>query len=45
MDDVWTQFEGRVRSIVPLYETEVRGMEMLGRIADSLFASEKAGVA
>src|SRR5512142_2549926 len=45
MDDVWTQFEGRVRSIVPLYETEVRGMDMLARMADSLFASEKAGVA
>ncbi len=45
MDDVWTQFEGRVRSIVPLYETEVRGMDMLSRMADSLFASEKAGVA
>jgi arsenite-transporting ATPase len=44
MDDVWTQFEGRVRSIVPLYETEVRGMDMLGRMADSLFASEKASV-
>src|SRR5512138_1463799 len=44
MDDVWTQFEGRVRSIVPLYETEVRGMQMLSRMADSLFASEKAGV-
>jgi arsenite-transporting ATPase len=38
MDDVWTKFEGRVRSIVPLYETEVRGMPMLGRMADSLFA-------
>src|SRR5512139_772953 len=31
MDDVWTKFEGRVRSIVPLYETEVRGTSMLGR--------------
>ena len=37
MDDVWTKFEGRVRSIVPLYETEVRGMPMLARMADSLF--------
>src|SRR5512139_3534867 len=37
MDDVWTKFEGRVRSIVPLYETEVRGTSMLGRMADSLF--------
>ena len=37
MDDVWTKFEGRVRSIVPLYETEVRGTSMLGRMADSMF--------
>ena len=41
MDDVWTQFEGRVRSIVPLYETEVRGMDMLQRMANSLFAEPK----
>ena len=40
MDDVWTKFEGNVRSIVPLYETEVRGMDMLNRMADSLFSSE-----
>jgi arsenite-transporting ATPase len=40
MDDVWSKFEGRVRSIVPLYETEVRGMNMLGRMATSLFSSE-----
>ncbi len=38
MDDVWTKFEGRVRSIVPLFETEVRGMPMLNRMADSLFS-------
>ncbi len=38
MEDVWTKFEGRVRSIVPLYETEVRGMDMLGRMANSLFS-------
>jgi len=38
MEDVWTKFEGRVRSIIPLYETEVRGMTMLGRMADGLFA-------
>jgi arsenite-transporting ATPase len=37
MDDVWVKFEGRVRSIVPLYETEVRGTSMLGRMADSMF--------
>jgi arsenite-transporting ATPase len=38
MEDVWSKFEGRVRSIVPLYETEVRGMPMLNRMAESLFA-------
>lgn len=37
MDEVWTKFEGRVRGIVPLYETEVRGTSMLGRMADSMF--------
>jgi arsenite-transporting ATPase len=37
MEDVWTKFEDRVRSIVPLYETEVRGAPMLGRMADSMF--------
>ena len=45
MDDVWSKFEGQVRSIVPLYETEVRGMDMLGRMADSLFSSETKIVA
>jgi arsenite-transporting ATPase len=37
MDEVWTKFEGRVRSIVPLFETEVRGTDMLVRMADSMF--------
>jgi len=32
MDEVWTKFEGRSgRSIVPLFETEVRGTDMLAR--------------
>ncbi|MDI6695685.1 MAG: TRC40/GET3/ArsA family transport-energizing ATPase [Anaerolineales bacterium] len=37
MEDVWEKFDGMVRSIVPLYETEVRGVEMLKRTANSLF--------
>ncbi len=37
MQDVWEKFDGMVRSIVPLYETEVRGVPMLQRMADSLF--------
>jgi arsenite-transporting ATPase len=37
MEDIWEKFDGMVRSIVPLYETEVRGVAMLQRMADSLF--------
>src|SRR5512134_1069265 len=38
MEDVWEKFEGMVRSTVPLYETEVRGVKSLTRMADALFA-------
>jgi arsenite-transporting ATPase len=38
MDEVWVKFPGMVRSIVPLYETEVRGAQTLGRTANDLFA-------
>ena len=37
MEDVWEKFNGMVRSLIPLYETEVRGVPMLTRTADSLF--------
>ncbi len=37
MDDVWEKFNGNVRSIIPLYENEVRGVDMLSRMANSLF--------
>jgi arsenite-transporting ATPase len=38
MDDIWVKFEGMVRAKLPLYETEVRGVETLTRMADNLFA-------
>jgi arsenite-transporting ATPase len=38
MEDVWEKFDGMVRAILPLYETEVRGTAMLKRMADQLFA-------
>jgi arsenite/tail-anchored protein-transporting ATPase len=38
MDDVWQKFEGMVRSILPLYESEVRGTASLIRMGDALFA-------
>jgi len=37
MEEIWRSFPD-VRAIVPLFETEVRGTHMLGRVADKLFA-------
>jgi arsenite-transporting ATPase len=37
MEDVWEKFDGMVRSMLPLYETEVRGVPMLNRMATQLF--------
>ncbi len=37
MDKIWDIFNGSVRSLVPLFETEVRGTDMLKRTADHLF--------
>jgi arsenite-transporting ATPase len=38
MDEIGESFDKMVRAIIPLYETEVRGVQMLTRTADSLFA-------
>lgn len=38
MDEIWKIFNGEVRALIPLFETEVRGLEMLQRTADKLFA-------
>jgi arsenite/tail-anchored protein-transporting ATPase len=38
MDDIWEKFDGMVRAKLPLYETEVRGVELLTRMAEILFA-------
>src|SRR5262245_40317199 len=37
METIWQRCDGRVRAIVPLFETEVRGTAMLGRLADAMF--------
>ena len=37
MDQIWKTFDGGVRAIVPLFETEVRGVDMLRRTADQVF--------
>jgi arsenite-transporting ATPase len=38
MEDIWDKFDGMVRSTLPLYETEVRGIKSLARMGDALFA-------
>jgi len=37
MEDIWEKFDGMVRCLLPLYETEVRGVPMLTRMAGQLF--------
>ncbi len=38
MDDIWQKFDGMVRAIVPLYETEIIGSGSLARVAGAVFA-------
>jgi len=38
MGTIWKEFDGKVRAILPLFETEVRGVPMLKRTAELLFA-------
>jgi anion-transporting ArsA/GET3 family ATPase len=38
MKEIEQQFDNLVRSVLPLYDTEVRGVAMLERMADMLFA-------
>jgi arsenite-transporting ATPase len=37
MQTIWDRFDGEVRAIAPLFETEVRGVDMLRRIANAVF--------
>jgi arsenite-transporting ATPase len=37
MDEIWRSFPD-VRAVVPLFETEIRGVGMLARTADVMFA-------
>ncbi len=37
METVWQKFDGSVRAIVPLFDDEIRGLPMLGRLRDALF--------
>jgi hypothetical protein len=37
METIWRLFNGQVRALVPLFETEIRGTEALNRLAAVLF--------
>ena len=37
METIWQKFDGSVRSLVPLYETEIQGVPMLARLSESVF--------
>jgi arsenite/tail-anchored protein-transporting ATPase len=39
MAEIWQIFGDRVRAILPLFETEVKGAKMLTRMTEHLFAS------
>lgn len=39
MAEIWQIFGDRVRAILPLFETEVKGAKMLTRMTERLFAS------
>src|SRR5438552_4920152 len=42
MQTIWERFDGQVRAIVPLFEDEVRGVQMLKRLANEVFTSRPA---
>jgi arsenite-transporting ATPase len=38
MQTIWQKFDGAVRSVVPLFDTEIRGVEQLRRLGAAVFA-------
>ena len=42
MRTIWREFDDSVRAIVPLFETEIRGVPMLQRLCDAIFAADGA---
>ncbi len=41
MEDIWQKFDGMVRAVVPLFDTEVRGVDMVAETAKHLFAPKE----
>jgi arsenite-transporting ATPase len=42
MQTIWREFGDSVRAIVPLFETEIRGVPMLQRLCDAIYAADGA---
>jgi arsenite-transporting ATPase len=42
MDQIWEKFDGNVRAVIPLFETEIRGVPSLARVAEELFVPAPA---
>jgi arsenite-transporting ATPase len=40
MQTIWREFGDNVRAIVPLFEAEIRGVPMLQRLCDAIFAGD-----
>jgi arsenite-transporting ATPase len=38
METIWQKFDGSVRAVVPLFETEIRGVESLKRLGAAVFS-------
>ena len=39
MNQIWNDFDGNVRSLIPLFDNEVRGTEALQRVAEHVFST------
>jgi anion-transporting ArsA/GET3 family ATPase len=42
MKTIWREFDDSVRAIVPLFDAEVRGVPMLQRLCDAIYAADGA---
>jgi hypothetical protein len=40
MELIWKTFEDKVRAVLPLFETEVKGTVMLNRLMSNLMAGD-----
>ena len=44
MEEIWRDFDGNVRALIPLFDNEVRGTEALAMVSDYAFPETKTPV-